>query len=231
MKVSRRLRWKLVAWMVAWLWAALGAAAELRFTPLSTGPGFSFLSWDTEGSAQTKLNLLRAGPNVVFQIATNRTWANGGAFVVGTQSADGTIALGTAGKTELLWSARTDGSAMVWSLKNVGTGGGAISAIRVTLPFNPRMAATTVLPAGWAPPDGFSLPAILSAADFGQLLIRQTGTPAVAGRFTGSRPKCLIDVAFEIPTPPAGETVTLEFSPWQLAAPDGLDEAVWKERL
>ena len=228
MKTSRRQRWKLAAWMVACLWAALGAAAELRFTPLSTGTGFSFLSWDTEGSGQTGLNLLRAGPNVVFQVATNRTWTDGGAFVVGTQSADGTIALGAAGKAELLWSARTDGSAMVWSLKNVGSGGGAISAIRVTLPFNPRMAATSVLPARWLPPDGFALPAVLNAADFGQLLVRQTGTPAVTGRFTGSRRKHLIDVAFEIPAPPAGETLRLDFTFWRLPTPDGVDEATWR---
>jgi len=202
-------------------------AAELRLTPTPGAPGFSFLSWDTEGNVQTKLNLLRDGAGATFQVETNGKWVDGGPFVVGTNAADGSVDLGAGGKAALRWTARTNGSGMVWSLANKGSSG-TISRIRITLPFNPRMAATTVLPSRWLPPDGFALPAVLSAADFGQLLIRQSGTPAVTGRFTGSRPKGVIDVAFEIPVPPAGETITLEFSPWQLPLPKGVDEATWK---
>ena len=202
-------------------------AAELRLTPAPGVPGFSFLSWDTEGNAQTKLNLLQDGAGATFQVETNGKWVDGGPFVIGTNAADGSVDLGVAGKTGLRWTARTNGAGMVWSLANKGDTG-MISRIRITLPFNPRMAATTVLPSRWLPPDGFALPAVLSAADFGQLLIRQQGTPAVTGRFTGDRGKRRIDVAFEFTAPKTGETVTLEFSPWQLPLPKGVDEATWK---
>jgi len=50
----------------------------------------------------------------------------------------------------------------------------------------------------------------------------------VTGRFTGDRGKRRIDVAFEFAAPKTGETVTLEFSPWQLPLPKGVDEATWK---
>jgi len=201
-------------------------AAELRLTATPGVPGFSFLSWDTEGNVQTKLNLLRSGAGVPFQVETNGKWVDGKPFVVGGAT-EGTVELGAAGRAELRWSARTNGAGMVWSLANLGNTG-TISRIRITLAFNPRMAATTVLPARWLPPDGFALPAVLSAADFGQLLVRQTGTNTVTGRFTGSRPAGVIDMAFEIPAPPAGQAVTLDFAPWQLPLPKGVDEATWK---
>jgi hypothetical protein len=202
-------------------------AAEIRLTPASGVPGFSFLSWDTEGNAQTKLNLLQDGAGATFQVETNGKWVDGRPFVVGTNAAEGSLDLGSAGRAELRWSARTKGAGMVWSLANLG-GTGTLSRIRITLPFNPRMAATTVLPSRWLPPDGFALPAMLSAADFGQLLVRQQGGPAVTGRFTGDRHGKRIDVTFEFAAPKAGETVTLDFSPWQLPTPKCVDEATWK---
>ena len=43
-------------------------AAELRLTSTPGVPGFSFLSWDTEGNVQTKLNLLRDGAGGVYLV-------------------------------------------------------------------------------------------------------------------------------------------------------------------
>lgn len=202
---------------------------RLSVTPLPGGPGFSFLSWDSEGGEQVKLNLLRGNAGVVFHVQTKGKWVDGKPFVLGPGAAAGEVRLGDGGKDELLWTGRAADGGMVWTLKNVGQAGGSIGAIRVTLPFNPRMAATTVLPSRWLPPDGFALPAVLSAADFGQLLIRQTGPGAITGRFTGSRPKAVIDVSFDIPAPPGGQAVTIEFSSWQLPVPKGVDEATWKK--
>ncbi|MBN1558382.1 MAG: hypothetical protein JW951_09580 [Lentisphaerae bacterium] len=199
----------------------------MKTTVDGKGVRIDFLSWDTEGSSQTRLNLLREGAVSAFQVKTGGKWRDGGPFVADGSTADGVVSLRAAGKTELLWTSRTNGAGMTWTLKNVGKGG-VIEAVRVTLPFNPCMAATTILPARWTPPDGFALPAVLSAADFGQLLVRQSGGSAATGRFTGSRPKRLIDVSFEIPTPAVGETVSLDFSPWHLPAPRGIDDATWQ---
>jgi hypothetical protein len=40
----------------------------------------------------------------VFQVETNGQWADGGPYVVGTNTVDGAINLGAAGKTELRWT-------------------------------------------------------------------------------------------------------------------------------
>ena len=89
-------------------------AAELRLTTTPGVPGFSFLSWDTEGNVQTKLNLLRDGAGVVFQVETSGKWVDGKSFVVGANAADCSVDLGAAGRAELRWSARTNGAGMVW---------------------------------------------------------------------------------------------------------------------
>lgn len=203
-------------------------ADEVRFTALPDRPGFSFLSWDSEGSTQTKHNLLRAGAAGVFQVQAGGKWVDGRPFVLHAGADDGSVALGSNGAKELVWTVRPEGGGMIWSLKNVGAGPGTIGGIRVTLPFNPLMAATTVLPAAWLPPDGFGFPAVLTAADFGQLLMQPRGSKPVKGFLTGRRRPGLIDVAFEIPAPDAGETIELTFSPWRLPAPAGVDEATWK---
>jgi len=209
----------------------MGSASEVRFVPAPTGPGFSFLSWDTEGGPQTKLNLLRNYTGSVFQVETGGQWMDVAPYVLGTETADGstTVRLGTAGKTELLWKVQTNERGMVWSVQHLGGADTSIAALRVLLPFNPVMAATTVLPSRWSPPTGFCLPAILSAADFGQLLIRQQGGTAVTGTFTGDRGSHVIDVSFTIPVPAAGDTVALTFSPYQLPTPRGVDATTWKK--
>jgi hypothetical protein len=208
-------------------WTA-GWAQEVRFTASPNGPGFSFLSWDSEGNTQTKLNLLRSAADGVFQVRSGGTWVDGRQFVLPAKSADGSVALGSDGARELVWTVRTQDTGMIWSLENVGKGDGTIAGIRLTLPFNPVMAATSVLPAAWLPPDGFGLPAVLSAADFGQLLVQPRGSKDVKGYLTGRRRPGLIDVTFEIPAPAAGKTIDITFTPWRLPAPARVDQATWK---
>lgn len=217
----------LAACAVVAAWTPAGAE-DIRFTPATGGPGFSFLSWDSEGSTQTKHNLLRADAAGVFQVQAGGTWVDGRRYARPSEAADGSVGLGSNGVTELVWNVRPDGNGMIWSLKSVGSEAGTITAIRITLPFNPRMAATTVLPAAWLPPDGFGFPAVLSAADFGQLLMKPRGAKAVKGFLTGRRRPGVVDVTFEIPAPAPGETIDLTFSPWRLPTPAAVDEATWK---
>jgi hypothetical protein len=201
---------------------------EVKFTPAASGPGFAFLSWDTEGTAQTKLNLLRATTQSVFQVERDGKWEDGAAWVQSTDAANGQVSIGPKGEGALIWSVRATPGGMTWSLRNPGPQAAGIAKIRVLLPFDAAMAATSVLPSRWAPPDGFELPAVLSAADFGQLLVKRTGTCPVTGRFLGSRKRKLIDVAFEIGAPPPKEAVALEFTSVQLPTPKGVKSDDWK---
>ncbi len=64
---------------------------------MPAGLGFSFLSWDTEGNVQTKLNLLRAGATGVFQVRADGKWVEGRPFAGVSNATDGTTVLGGAG--------------------------------------------------------------------------------------------------------------------------------------
>ena len=56
-----------------------------------------------------------------------------------------------------------------------GAGGDNADRLELVFPFDPRMAATTLLPARWEADGSLRLPAVISAPDFGQMLL--TGSP------------------------------------------------------
>ncbi len=99
----------------------------------------------------------------------------------------------------------------------------------MTFDFNPRVSATTVLPARIDDDSTFHLPAIVSSPGFGQLLV--TGPPQleVTSRFDGNRAKKLIDWAVDMPVGKSAEPVRLSFRPVVLSPPAGVtDAARWK---
>ena len=67
------------------------AVGTVKITPAASGPGFAFLSWDTEGAAQTKLNLLRANAESVFQVEHAGKWEDGTAWMQSTDLAVGQV--------------------------------------------------------------------------------------------------------------------------------------------
>jgi hypothetical protein len=98
---------------------------------------------------------------------------------------------------------------------------------RITFPFDPRITPTTVLPAGWSEDGSFTLPAILSAPDFGLMTLTQQSGPPITGMLQGSRDQHQVEIILR--SAPSHEPVRLRLSPLVLKSPDpSIDPAFWK---
>ena len=103
-----------------------------------------------------------------------------------------------------------------------------VQQLEIDFPFNPGLTPTTVLPADCQDDGRMQLPAVVSAPDFGQMLLSCEKHPAIRGRLEGSRPDKIANFTMEIPPAELNETCTLEFRPVYLSPPAGLrDLSLW----
>jgi hypothetical protein len=103
-----------------------------------------------------------------------------------------------------------------------------VEGIELGFPFEPRVAATTVLPSAWDDEGNLHLPAIVSAPDFGQVLLTATPQANLKGRLIGSRANHTVDLTLELPAPRSGKAIALSLKPLRLPAPSGLkDKSLW----
>jgi hypothetical protein len=160
----------------------------LRFEAKTDAVGIPSLSWDTEGGSRASVNLLYAPLAPSFRV--NGEWASASELETETLES-----------TDLKAEYRVylnDRSSVVWRIAK--TGGSAeldfeiynpdsanLDAIRLVFPFDPRAAATTVLPADWSGENRMRLPVILSAPDFGQMLLSCPGETEAVGSLHGVR--------------------------------------------
>lgn len=162
----------------------------------------SFLSWDTEDGARLATNLLRA-PAYVHLFRE-----------VEEASSRVTMNVRYTADSLLISAARRDtaeASKMEWVFQ-----------------FDARVTPTTVLATTWLDNGGFQLPAVLSAPDFGQLMLRVESDVNVMGRLVGSRAHHTVDVILEVQGPQLDKDVVISLTPLRLAAPEGLAEtAMW----
>ena len=170
--------------------------------------GISYLSWDTEGGTKTRLNLLRPGGRVTAQIGAGQDWAPAAIAVPLRQPLGFDMGIAPAPS---------------------GEPGG----VRFDFPFNPRMTPTAVIPASYGPDGELHFPVVVSAPDFGQMLVT-TDNPNAVSHLIGSREQGTEDWIVEFPPPaataartPAGQ-VLLSFRSIVLAPPKGMrDTALW----
>jgi hypothetical protein len=70
---------------------------------------------------------------------------------------------------------------------------------------------------------------VVSAPDFGQMLLRITPSGEIRGRLEGSRDNHTVDLVLELPQLDATHKYSFSFTPVVLAPPQGLeDEALWR---
>jgi len=70
---------------------------------------------------------------------------------------------------------------------------------------------------------------VVSAPDFGQMLLRITPSGEISGRLEGSRDNHTVDLVLELPQLDATHKYSFSFAPVALAPPQGLeDEALWR---
>jgi hypothetical protein len=220
---------------------AAPAKAVLRVEPDARLAQVPFLSWDTEGGDRAKANLLRAPIDI--RLRNGEGWISSKSLSVKRESLGKggmryRLALGQGEDVrggELVWEVVCEPQRLTMALSSDRS----LDEIAMVFPFNPRATMTTVLASRWAMDGTLRLPAVISAPDFGQMLLstapedvkdewsvaRDDRDTQVKGRLDGSRRRGTLDLAILWPRFLAGNRYTLEFRPVWLPTPKGLQDA------
>lgn len=178
----------------------------------------TFLSWDTEGGDRARNNLLRA-PVSAHALYAGEWRADGPAVREASGAGHVAYRMRYGETASLTWEIAVEGSTMDFSFQADG-----IDRVRLVFPFDARMAGTTVFPASWETDGNLLLPAIISAPDFGQILVSGPENVQISGQLTGSRKDHTVDLIIEMPP-----VCALHFTPVFLPMPQGFtDESLWR---
>lgn len=182
-------------------------------TEISAPQGLNYLSWDTSGGGRETTNLLRRDHLV-------RVTSGGDA--------------GTS--VPLLTTISKDAKQAGWTLSALDTGAqriilqpGGASALKLTFPFDPRVTPTTFIATAINPDRSLQLPGILSAPDFGLMLLSCDSNSSISATLTGSREAGIVDLNI-IAHANGGRPIELKLEPLRLPAPAGIaaDDPYWK---
>jgi hypothetical protein len=191
----------------------------------------SFLSWDTEGGDRAKTNLLRLNSPVVLRVRVGGVWRTSDEMEMrtqNTQKGETSYVLPVAADAEVHWSVRRSPGQFTMSVLGRGHGMQEVEAVEMLFPFDPKITPTTILPQTWSADGHGILPAVISAPDFGQILLGDTKS-GITARLEGNRDQHTVDLILELPGVARGEVSTLTFTPVRLAAPEGMtNNALWQ---
>lgn len=196
------------------------------------------LGWDTEGTGRQQTNLLRPQTMVGLRIRYAGQWRNGIDLPTRLESdagADKSYWLTVAPETEINWRIRSAGGGLAMQFSGQGAALGKVEGVELVFPFAPGVTPVTAISGAWDDDGSFHLPALVSAPDFGQMLL--TGQSAGPGRkpinrarLDGSRDAKTVNLVLELTVPQAGVVDSLDFAPHLLAPPAGLaDAALWSQ--
>jgi hypothetical protein len=212
--------------------AALAGPATMRIEPDPGRARVRHLGWDTEGGDRANTNLLRAGAGLGLRIQVGGQWHEGAELSVQRENPGAGVTryrLSVAPDTELVWSLESRGASLITTISGQGRGWREVEAVELVFPFDPLVTPTTVLPRAWKDNGDLLLPAVISAPDFGQVLLAGKGTEALTGRLEGSRAKHAVDLIIPLPRPRENQACALSLTPVRLPAPKGLkDKALWQ---
>ncbi|MCU0982241.1 MAG: hypothetical protein MUF25_24055, partial [Pirellulaceae bacterium] len=143
--------------------------------------------------------------------------------------------LTVAPETEIHWRIRSAGGSLTMQFSGNGANLGKVEGVELVFPFAPGVTPVTAISSVWDDDGSFHLPALVSAPDFGQLLLtgKSAGPdrkPIKKARLDGSRAAKTVNLVLELTVPQAGAVDALEFAPHLLAPPAGLaDTALWSQ--
>ena len=199
---------------------AVAREPAIRVKASSRSAALSFFGLDTEGTGREVRNLLRSDSEAMLQSGGKAVQLTNAA--VGGNSADYAVKISKG--RELLWHLSwAEGRLMCrFELR-----GHDIVPIELLFPFDPHTTATTLLASDWAADGSASAPALLSAPDFGQLLLQAEGQP-VRLRVLGNYAARKVDIVIEGRCGP-GQPLTISLTPWRLPQPAGVDKAIWEK--
>jgi hypothetical protein len=217
---------------------ALAGEPVIRIESGAQRAEVTWLSWDTEGTGREKVNLLRPQTMVGLRIRSDGQWHNGIDLPTRVESAaqGGTSYwISVAPKGEINWRIRSADGGLTMQFEGHGADLGTIEAMELVMPFAPGVTPVTVLASVWDQQGSFQLPALVSAPDFGQMLMTGRSTnsarsPIQRAHLDGSRAAKTVNLVLELTPPKAGECHTVELSPHRLAPPAGLAAtALWSK--
>jgi hypothetical protein len=217
---------------------ALAGAPAMRIETGAVRAEITALSWDTEGTGREKTNLLRPQIMVGLRVRVAGQWRNGVDLPtrVETNAPDGvSYWILVAPDTELNWRVRSAKGSLTLQFGGKGPALGSIEGVDMVFPFAPGVTPVTALSSDWNTAGNFRLPAIVSAPDFGQMLMTEQSTAAdrqtvVKAILDGSRKDKFVNLVLELTPPRAGVVDTLSFVPHLLPPPAGLaDTALWAQ--
>jgi hypothetical protein len=138
------------------------------------------------------------------------------------------------GRVGLNWEIRTAPSSLTFAFTVKGWHHDKLAKAELVFPFDMRVTATTVIAGRWINEDTFRLPAIISAPNWGQVLVT-CSSPQGRGRLIGHN-KEAVDLILEIPFdifpgfPSAGKPCEFNFTPVHLPAPEGVtNQEMWQQ--
>ncbi|MGZ5505129.1 MAG: alpha-L-rhamnosidase-related protein [Limisphaerales bacterium] len=171
-------------------------------------------------------NLLQAGTGVNLRVRTATQWRNGTELPAHREKLD--YRLSVASDAEVVWNLEPKSDSLLMKISGRGDGWSKVQGMEMVFPFDPRVTPTTVLPKEWSEDGSFLLPAIISAPDFGQMLLSCKGGGTVKGRLEGSRANHTVNLVVALPVGRGNQTFGLSLTPVRLPAPSGLkDKSLW----
>lgn len=185
----------------------------------------TFLGWDTEGGDRSTKNLLRA-PLVLRWTLDGKVQSSGEiAAQPRKEAAILFYRLPIAPAKTLSWGVRPS----VIEIAAEGKEPPALERLEMVFPFDPGLTPTTVLPADCGDDGRLTLPAIISAPDYGQMLLTCTD-PAVTGRLEGSRAEHRVDFILDIPPASLADPLRFHLQPVYLPLPEGFrNRQAWRK--
>jgi len=211
-------------------------AVKVRCETLEGVTGLGFLSWDTEGGNRTERNLLVPNSGVSLYVHVGDNWKVLKDAAVVQNPAAGTIRqeYRLSSDARLIWETTSqpkEKAVLTMQFSLDGTLPADIKGVRLLLPFNPSVTPTTVIPNQFNAEGGFNLPVIVTAPDFGQMLLTEKNGQGASGLLLGSRhPEKFVHFLIELPLNETSHESTLTFSPLYLKAPDGLkNQELWQK--
>jgi hypothetical protein len=212
--------------------SADGVATKVRLESDPARAVVSALSWDTEGGQRAEKNLLRAASGMGLRVQIAGKWQSTTELPTRRESpgeGETVYRVTVASEAELLWHLSHKRESIGMKISGSGSGWKAVEGVELVLPFDPVVTPTTVLPKTWNPDGSLLLPAIISAPDFGQMLLSSPGGKNVNARLEGSRAKHTVDLVVELPIGRESQTIDLSLTPVHLQPPEGLkDRELWR---
>jgi hypothetical protein len=210
---------------------APSANSILRIEPDSQRCWVPALSWDTEGGERFRRNLLRKGTGLGLRVRTGGQWKNGVDLptVASGRSGGAQYQIRATPESTIQWDIDAPPNHFEMSLSAAGSATLAPDSVEMVFPFDPMVTPTTVLPADWHEDGSFELPLVITAPDFGQMLLRVSPASKIRGRLEGSRDNHFVDLILELPQLDRDHKYTFSLTPVILAPPQGLqDESLWR---